>query len=216
MNIFNTQNILTKKEKKILVTAVLLSLVHNFIIFPAQAASYDEVPLAFTQSARQLTIKHPETTTNNLEQFSAKKTAITAKEPALNFKLVPKPVEPKEKTKATRYAISSLNESEIPAGKSMVVTMTAYNSEVAQTDGDPCTTANGFNVCKHGIEDTVAANFLPLGTKVMIPDHFGGRVFVVRDRTARKYGNRVDVWMLKKSDALQFGKRQLRVVVLAN
>ena len=42
-------------------------------------------------------------------------------------------------------------------------TVTAYNSEVSQCDGDPCTTANGFNLCEHGIEDSVAANFLPFG-----------------------------------------------------
>jgi len=215
MNIFTTQNILTKKEKKILVAAVLLSLVHNFIIFPAQAASYDEVPMAFSETPRRVTIKLPESKVNNLEQFVNKKSA-TVSEPALNFTLVAQPQENKVKDKASTYSIATLDESEIPAGKSMVVTMTAYNSEAAQTDGDPCTTANGFNVCKHGVEDTVAANFLPLGTKVMIPDHFGDRVFVVRDRTARKYGNRVDVWMLKRSDALQFGKRHLRVVVLAD
>ena len=33
--------------------------------------------------------------------------------------------------------------------------ITAYNSEVGQCDNSPCITANGFNVCEHGIEDTV-------------------------------------------------------------
>jgi 3D (Asp-Asp-Asp) domain-containing protein len=92
--------------------------------------------------------------------------------------------------------------------------MTAYTSEVAQTDSSPCTTANGFNVCKHGIEDTVAANFLPFGSKVKIPDLFGDRVFIVRDRMNSRYSERVDVWMKSKPDALQFGVRTARIVVL--
>lgn len=95
-----------------------------------------------------------------------------------------------------------------------VVSMTAYNSEVAQTDASPCITANGFNVCKHGVEDTVAANFLPFGTKIRIPDYFGDRIFVVRDRMNRRYQNRVDVWMKQRSDALKFGVRSGRIEIV--
>ncbi len=92
--------------------------------------------------------------------------------------------------------------------------MTAYNSEVGQTDDTPCITANGFNVCEHGIEDTVAANFLKFGTKVRIPELFGDRVFTVRDRMNKRYTDRVDVWMINKKDALQFGIRTARIEVL--
>lgn len=94
------------------------------------------------------------------------------------------------------------------------VAMTAYNSEPGQTDDSPCITANGFNVCAHGIEDTVAANFLPMGTKVKIPDHFGDRVFIVRDRMNVRYQNRIDVWMLKRTDALKFGVKVARFEVV--
>lgn len=97
---------------------------------------------------------------------------------------------------------------------SSIHTMTAYNSEVGQTDDSPCITANGFNVCTHGIEDTVAANFLPFGTKVRIPDLFGDRIFVVRDRMNKRYSDRVDVWMLERSDAIQFGVRRTRIEVV--
>jgi len=92
--------------------------------------------------------------------------------------------------------------------------MTAYTSEAAQTDASPCVTANGFNVCEHGVEDTVAANFLPFGTKVKMPEMFGERVFVVRDRMNRRYSQRVDVWFKEKPAAMQFGVRTLRVVVV--
>lgn len=92
--------------------------------------------------------------------------------------------------------------------------ITAYNSEAAQTDGDPCTTANGFNVCTHGEEDTIAANFLKFGTKVQIPELFGNRVFTVRDRMNKKHANQVDVWMKAKKDAKQFGVKVAKIQIV--
>lgn len=93
-------------------------------------------------------------------------------------------------------------------------TITAYNSEVGQTDSTPCITANGFDLCEHGLEDTIAANFLRFGTKVRIPDLFGDRVFIVRDRMNRRYSNRVDIWMTEKQDAKNFGVKIAKVEVL--
>ncbi|MCU0679742.1 MAG: 3D domain-containing protein [Planctomycetes bacterium] len=93
-------------------------------------------------------------------------------------------------------------------------TITAYNSEAAQCDDSPCITANGFNVCKHGEEDTIAANFLPFGTKVKIPDLFGDKVFIVRDRMNQRFDDRVDVWMLHKADAKQFGVQVSKIQVI--
>lgn len=93
--------------------------------------------------------------------------------------------------------------------------MTAYTSEAAQTDSDPCTTANGYNLCKAGvIEDTIAANFLKFGTKVKLPGLFGDRVFVVRDRMNSRYPERVDVWFKSKPAALKFGLKYSKVVVV--
>jgi len=92
--------------------------------------------------------------------------------------------------------------------------ITAYNSEVAQTDDDPCTTANGFNVCQHNQEDTIAANFLKFGTKVRIPEIFGDRVFVVRDRMNSRYANHVDVWMKDHGAAVKFGVQVAMIQVI--
>ncbi len=92
--------------------------------------------------------------------------------------------------------------------------ITAYNSEVAQCDSSPCITASGYNLCKYGVEDTVAANHLRFGTKVKIPEIFGDKVFVVRDRMNSKYYNRLDVWMLSKEKAVQFGSKRAQVQVL--
>ncbi len=92
--------------------------------------------------------------------------------------------------------------------------ITAYNSEPGQTDDSPCITANGFNVCDHGEEDTIAANFLKFGTKVRIPELFGDRVFIVRDRMNQKHPNRVDIWMKEKSAAIKFGVKTAKIEVL--
>lgn len=92
--------------------------------------------------------------------------------------------------------------------------LTAYNSEVGQTDDSPCITANGFNLCSHGIEDTIAANFLYFGTKVRIPELFGDKVFVVRDRMNARYSDRVDVWMINKQDAKQFGAKVAKIEIV--
>ncbi|MFA5886840.1 MAG: hypothetical protein WC863_03625 [Patescibacteria group bacterium] len=92
--------------------------------------------------------------------------------------------------------------------------ITAYNSEVAQTDSDPCTTANGFNLCKNNQEDTVAANFLKFGTKIKIPELFGDKVFVVRDRMNKRHSNRLDVWMKNHQDAINFGVKTAQIQVL--
>jgi 3D (Asp-Asp-Asp) domain-containing protein len=109
------------------------------------------------------------------------------------------------------------NASSSPAAKiksESVHVITAYTSEAAQTDSSPCITANGFNVCEHGIEDTIAANWLPMGAKVKIPDLFGDRIFVVRDRMNKRHADRADIWMVSKADALKFGKKTARIQVI--
>jgi 3D (Asp-Asp-Asp) domain-containing protein len=92
--------------------------------------------------------------------------------------------------------------------------ITAYNSEVAQTDDTPCITANNFDLCQHGIEDSVATNVLKFGTKIRIPAYFGDRVFVVRDRMNSRYTNRLDIWMIEKSSAKKFGLKYALIEIL--
>lgn len=93
-------------------------------------------------------------------------------------------------------------------------TLTAYSSEYSQCDDSPCITANGFDLCQHGQEDSVAANFLPFGTKIRIPDLFGDKVFIVRDRMNTRYQNRIDIWMTSTIKAKKFGIKIARVEIL--
>ncbi|MFA6410458.1 MAG: hypothetical protein WCW26_02680 [Candidatus Buchananbacteria bacterium] len=85
------------------------------------------------------------------------------------------------------------------------VPITAYSSTVGQTDSDPCTTANGYNLCEHNEENAIAANFLKFGTKVRIPEYFGDRIFIVQDRMNARYHYRADVWFRSYNDAVRFG-----------
>lgn len=95
------------------------------------------------------------------------------------------------------------------------VVATAYSSTPDQTDSDPCTTANGFNVCKHNRENVIAANYLAFGTRVRLPELYGDRVFVVQDRMNARYGNgRIDLWMKTRGAAKQFGVKRTTLEVV--
>jgi hypothetical protein len=69
--------------------------------------------------------------------------------------------------------------------------LTAYNSEVGQTDDTPFITAYGDRV-GYGV---IAANWLPFGTKVVIPELFGKDVFIVKDRMNKRFNdtNKIDI-----------------------
>lgn len=88
--------------------------------------------------------------------------------------------------------------------------VSAYNSEVAQTDDSPFITAANTHV-RDGI---VATNILPFGTRIKIPAYYGDKIFVVEDRMNRRYQNHMDIWMEHKSDALSFGRRSTIVEVI--
>lgn len=94
--------------------------------------------------------------------------------------------------------------------RTMIVPTTAYTSDPAETDSTPFTTADGSRV-RDGI---VAANFLPIGTRLRIPDYFGNKVFEVHDRMNARYDTRVDIWMLNKSDAYAWGVRNVKIEIL--
>jgi len=98
--------------------------------------------------------------------------------------------------------------------KTIKIPITAYSSTVDQCDGTPCITANGFNLCKHNAEDVIAANFLPFGTKVRIPELYGDRIFTVQDRMNARYYYRADIWMKTRAAAIKFGLQYTRVDVI--
>jgi len=105
-----------------------------------------------------------------------------------------------EKTETTEDRVFPVSEDRTPA-RTITVVATAYSSDPYQTDATPCLPAMKFDLCQYfeeyGIEDTIAANFLPLGTQVKFPDLYGDKVFTVRDRMNARYNGqyRIDFWV---------------------
>lgn len=92
----------------------------------------------------------------------------------------------------------------------MYVTVTSYSSTIDQTDDTPYITAWGTFV-RDGV---IAANFLPLGTRVRMPDYFGDKVFIVEDRMNERYWRRIDIWKPSREAAKQWGAKRVRVEIL--
>lgn len=103
--------------------------------------------------------------------------------------------------------------------RTIIAVMTAYSSDVAQTDSTPCIPADWtYDLCKNyeefGAQDTIAANFLPLGTQVKFPDLYGDKIFTVRDRMNARYGfGRGDIWMPTRAEAKQFGVKRVKMEI---
>lgn len=91
-----------------------------------------------------------------------------------------------------------------------VVWVTAYASTPEETDSTPFITASMTDV--H--DGVIAVNFLPFGTKVMIPKLFGDKIFTVEDRMHWRKKDFVDIWMPTKQDAINFGIDRTEIVIL--
>lgn len=94
--------------------------------------------------------------------------------------------------------------------KKMEVVITAYSSTPDQTDDTPFITASGYHVT----DGVVAANFLPMHTRIMIPKLFGDKIFVVKDRMHKRFNDRVDIWFPDRASAKKFGLRKTEIIIL--
>ena len=102
------------------------------------------------------------------------------------------------------------SESETDKPKEIIETLiTAYTSSLEETDDTPFITASGSYV-RFGV---VAANFLPIGTKIRLPELFEDQIFIVEDRLHEKYGDRIDVWLPTKEKAVKFGNKIAKVEI---
>lgn len=97
------------------------------------------------------------------------------------------------------------------AGKKVFqkVPVTAYSSTPDQTDSTPFITASGTRV-RDGV---LAANFLPIGTRVKIPEIYGDKVFIVEDRMNARYFKRADIWMETRAEAKKWGVKYVTLEV---
>jgi len=91
-----------------------------------------------------------------------------------------------------------------------LVTITAYSSTPEQTDSTPFITASGALV-RDGI---VACNFLAFNTKIKIPELYGEKIFIVKDRMAKKHSNKIDIWFPTTEQAKEFGVRKTIIEIV--
>lgn len=95
--------------------------------------------------------------------------------------------------------------------KSVKMIVTAYTSSPEETDDTPFITASG----KYVEDGIIANNLLPFGTKVMIPELYGDKVFIVEDRMhSRKGKYQADIWMANKSEARIFGAKVVNIEII--
>ncbi|WP_221089176.1 3D domain-containing protein [Deinococcus aquaedulcis] len=107
-------------------------------------------------------------------------------------------------------------------GRSVVARSTAYNSLPNQTDATPFITATGTRTRPGVIAlSRDLLRLFPYGTRVMIEDLSGrysnmlrGRVFIVEDTMAARKTNSVDIWMPTRTEALNWGARQIRITAI--
>ena len=86
----------------------------------------------------------------------------------------------------------------------------AYSSTPDQTDDTPFITAWGTQV-RDGI---IAANFLPFGTVVKMPELYGDKMFVVEDRMNRRYDYRIDLWFPTRAEAKEWGLKKIKIEIM--
>ncbi len=97
--------------------------------------------------------------------------------------------------------------------KKIKVVATGYSSTIGQTDSTPFITASGSTV-EDGI---IANNLLPFGTEVRIPELYGDKIFVVKDRMhSRKGYYHVDIWFPSYEEAKEFGAKTIYIEVLSS
>ena len=88
-----------------------------------------------------------------------------------------------------------------------MVECTAYTSSEDECGKDDGITASGVKAVE-GI--TVAADDIPLGTKVIID----GNEYIVQDRFGGGYRNRIDIYHEDVSRAMEFGRKQKKIRIL--
>lgn len=128
----------------------------------------------------------------------------------------PRTVTPSAARAATSGAVAAAR----PTGRSVIALSTAYNSLPNQTDSTPFITATGTRT-RPGVVamSRDMLRIFPYGTRVMIEDlsgqyNFSGRVFIVEDTMHQRKTNQVDVWMPSYREALNWGRRQVRITAL--
>lgn len=101
-----------------------------------------------------------------------------------------------------------------PVEKVKVLDVTAYSPRKIETDSDPHITASMKKVKQGQIavsRDLFYKGWV-FGKKVYIEGH---GIYVIADLMHKRFSDRIDIFFPKTKDAKSFGKKQLRVALLA-
>lgn len=113
---------------------------------------------------------------------------------------------PEEKNKEAKTVAASKED----VTRTVAVEATAYT---AFCEGCSGTTYTGIDLRANPNQKVIAVdpNIIPLGSKVRVP---GYGVAVAGDIGGDIQGNRIDIFMAKQNDALDFGRQQIEVEIL--
>lgn len=94
--------------------------------------------------------------------------------------------------------------------------ITAYTSSPEETDGNPCMSASGNDICNIGFNNIVACpSRYEFWTMIELPD---GSQFVCLDRVSLKYPDRFDIYMGQgleaKQEAFEWGIKKMSIKIL--
>jgi len=99
-------------------------------------------------------------------------------------------------------------------GRSLVVTATAFNSLVGQTDSDPTTAAWGDSLSPGMKVGAVSRDLIPLGLDHRAPVSIEGLPgkYQVLDKMNRRWSKRIDIYMGNDVDAaMAWGRREVQI-----
>jgi 3D (Asp-Asp-Asp) domain-containing protein len=205
-----SSDLITKEKKDLVVkdgnNNIILAI--NLYSFPAVNAKTDSANLATVYPASFPFCKNESSSTKALKS-EAQKIAKKQNNTLLKKLAVKKNIVKQVAVKTTK----KFDVKKTTNQKELYVIATAYTSARSQTDSTPCTTANGFDVCKNNQENVIAANFLPFGTKVKLPEIYGDKIFTVQDRMHPRFNNRIDIWMKSLPNAKSFGKKKVKILL---
>ncbi|SFE83434.1 3D domain-containing protein [Alteribacillus iranensis] len=116
----------------------------------------------------------------------------------------------KGSTSATSASQSSSKSATQKAAREMTVTSTAYTANCSGCSG---ITATGINLKANPNQKVIAVdpNVIPLGTKVHVE---GYGTAIAGDTGGAIRGNKIDVFFPSRSDALNWGNRQVKIKIL--
>ena len=132
--------------------------------------------------------------------------------PGMNAQKAPaKAAAPAKKAEPSRKASAASTTAAAPSGgKEFYVSATAYTASCAGCSG---ITATGINLKANPGLKVIAVdpNVIPLGSKVYVE---GYGYAVAGDTGGAIKGNKIDLFVANHSDAIAFGRKQVKVTIL--